>query len=158
MARKLLSAGPTPVVTTLASARVSPTVGLSAAKLDARLRMKRSSVYIDTLRKLDAGGHTHDRVAVDAFVAALREELPDITIDQLPVGIVSQCHLGEPYEVHSLDRLGNIIHHYKRLEPLPPLLARGRVLAASGQYAFVEIYTDKVIAVSQSGDVSIVKD
>ncbi|CAG9167407.1 nuclear transport factor 2 family protein [Cupriavidus pampae] len=158
MARKLLSAGPAPVVTTLASARTAPTLGLSGAKLEARLRMKRSSAYIETLRKLDAGGHTHDRQTVEAFVAALRDELPDITIDQHPVGIVSQCYLGEPYEVHTLDRLGNIIHHYKRFEPLPPLLARGRVLAASGQYAFVEIYTDKVIAVAESGDVSIVRD
>ncbi|GJG96798.1 hypothetical protein [Cupriavidus pauculus] len=120
--------------------------------------MKRSTGYIEAIRKLDAGGHTHDRQAVEAVVAAIRDELPDVTIDQLPVGIVSQCFLGEPYEVHTLDRVGNIVHHYKRFESLPPLLGRGRVLAASGKYAFVEIYTDKVIAVSDSGDVSIVRD
>jgi len=158
MARKLLSLEASPEVTTLASARALPAVGLSGAKLEARLRAKRSSAYIETIRKLDAGGHIHDRQAVEAFVAAIREELPEITIDQCPVGIVSKCYLGEPYEVHTLDRLGNIIHHYKRFESLPPLLGRGKTLAASGQYAFVEIYTDKVIAVAESGDVSIVRD
>lgn len=158
MARKLLSPGASPTIATLAPARASPGVGLSGAKLEARLRAKRSAAYIEAIRRLDAGGHTHDRQAVESFVAAIREELPDITIDQCPVGIVSKCYLGEPYEVHTLDRLGNIIHHYKRFESLPPLLGRGRVLAAGGQYAFVEIYTDKVIAVSESGDVSIVRD
>ncbi len=158
MARKLLSAAPIAAVSTLASARVSPGVGLSGAKLDARLRMKRSSAYIEAIRKLDAGGHTHDRQAVEAVLAAIREELPEITIDQLPVGIVAKCFLGEPYEVHTLDRLLTIVHHYKRLESLPALLGRGKVLAASGKYAFVEVYTDKVIAVSEGGDVSIVRD
>ncbi len=109
------------------------------------------------MAKLDAGGHTHNRQAVDALVRAIAEEFPDVTIDQQPVGIVAKCYLGTPYEVHTLDRTGNIIQHYKSFESLPPLLARGRALAAHAQYAFVEVYTDKVIAVTANGDTSIVK-
>ncbi|MBP0639120.1 hypothetical protein [Cupriavidus sp. AcVe19-6a] len=157
MARKLLSTGAAPSLGSLVQSHTPPTVGVSGAKLESRLRAKRSSAYIQAIRHLDAGGHTHDRQAVESFVAAIRQEMPDISIDECPVGIVSKCYLGEPYEVHTLDRLGNIIHHYKRFESLPPLLARGRALAACGQYAFIEIYIDKLIAVADSGDVSIVR-
>lgn len=122
-----------------------------------RLRVKRSAAYMDAIRKLDTGGHVHNRQAVEALVAAISEEFPDVTIDQHPIGIVSRCYLGAPYEVHTLDRTGNIIQHYKSFEPLPPLLTRGRALALHGQYAFVEVYADKVIAVTSSGDTSIVK-
>jgi hypothetical protein len=130
---------------------------VSQGQLNARLRMKRSGAYTEAIQKLDAGGHTHNREAVEALVAAIAEEFPDITIDQQPVGIVAKCYLGAPYEVHTLDRVGNIIQHYKSFESLPPLLARGRALAMHAQYAFVEVYTDKVIAVTSNGDTSIVK-
>jgi hypothetical protein len=132
-------------------------VMLTQAQVDARLRTKRSTTYVEALQKLDAGGHTHNRHAVDGLIAAISDEFPGITSDQLPIGIVSKCYLGAPYEVHTLDRAGNIIQHYKNFESLPPLLARGRALATHGQYAFVEVYTDKVIAVTSSGDTSIVR-
>ncbi|WP_420998241.1 hypothetical protein ACKI2N_023835 [Cupriavidus sp. 30B13] len=139
------------------STRPRAGAALAPAQVEARLRQKRSVAYVAAVHKLDAGGHVHDRHAVDALVAAIREELPDIAIDQYPVGIVARCHLGAPYEVHTLDRQGNIIQHYKTFEPLPPLLAKGRALAVHPHYAFVEIYTDKVIAVTAAGDTAIVK-
>lgn len=158
MVRKLLTPGAAgaDLVTTLHQpSRTGPVV--SQEQLNARLRMKRSSAYMEAIQKLDSGGHTHNREAVEALVAAITEEFPDITIDQQPVGIVAKCYLGAPYEVHTLDRVGNIIQHYKSFESLPPLLARGRALAMHAQYAFVEVYTDKVIAVTTNGDTSIVK-
>ncbi|MBB1634375.1 hypothetical protein [Cupriavidus sp. UME77] len=157
MVRKLLVQGAGPDLGLLVKSRPQSTIALSAEQLQARLRKKRSASYMEAIQRLDAGAHVHDRGAVDALVAAICEELPDITIDQQPVGIVARCHLGPPYEVHTLDRQGNIIQHYKTFESLPPLLAKGRALAVHAQYAFVEIYTDKVIAVTAAGDTSIVK-
>lgn len=158
MVRKLLTpgaAGADLATALYQPSRTGPVV--SREQLNARLRMKRSSAYMEAIQKLDSGGHTHNREAVEALVAAIAEEFPDITIDQQPVGIVAKCYLGAPYEVHTLDRVGNIIQHYKSFESLPPLLARGRALAMHAQYAFVEVYTDKVIAVTTNGDTSIVK-
>ena len=156
MVRQLL----TPGATTAASLTTAPVVApvISQAQIDARLRLKRSSAYLESMRKLDAGGHTQNRQAIDALADAMRAEFPEITIDSLPVGIVAKCWLGEPYEVHSLDRLGNIITHYKRHEAMPSLLEKGRSLAGNPYYEFVEIYTDKIIAVTPRGDTSIVKD
>lgn len=156
MIRKLLTPGTT--TATLLTTAPKTALIISQAQIDARLRLQRSSAYLEAIRKLDAGGHTRNRQAVDALVDAIRAEFPEIAIDSLPVGIVAKCYLGEPYEVHSLDRLGNIITHYKRHEAMPPMLEKGRVLAGNPYYEFVEVYTDKIIAVTPRGDTSIVKD
>ncbi|MFM0557604.1 hypothetical protein P0D69_42700 [Paraburkholderia sediminicola] len=158
MVRKLLMPGTSSADASLSLRQTSrQSTNVSQEQVNARLRLKRSAAYMEAIQKLDAGGHTHNRQAVDALVAAINEEFPDITIDQQPLGIVSKCYLGAPYEVHTLDRGGNIIQHFKSFESLPPLLAKGRTLAMHGQYAFVEVYLDKVIAVTSSGDTSIVK-
>lgn len=158
MVRKLLMPRPAvPDITTIAIQSPRTTARLSPAQTEARLRMKRSTAYVEAMQRLDAGGHTHNRAAIDALVSAITEAFPDVSIDQQPIGIVSKCYLGMPYEVHTLDRTGNIIEHYKSFESLPPLLERGRALARHAHYAFVEVYTDKVIAVTSNGDTSIVK-
>ena len=126
-------------------------------RLNALLRKSRSKQYLDTIAKLDAGGCSHDKAVFNAFLEALLEELPEITIDALPVGIISKCYLGDPYEVHTVDRLGSVIHHYKFSEPLPALMAGARSLAANPRYLFIEVYRDKFIAVSESGSVSIIE-
>ncbi|MGB4468185.1 MAG: hypothetical protein WBH99_01360 [Azovibrio sp.] len=109
------------------------------------------------MKKLDAGGHVNTRETLEALLCAIRSELPELTIEYLPVGIVAKCYLGPPHEVHTLDRDGSIIRHYKTFEPLPPLMERGRSLALHPGYAFIEIYADKLIAVADNGDTSIVK-
>ncbi len=158
MIRKLLMPGASTAETSMSLTQVSrQSTSLSQDQINARLRIKRSTAYLEAIGRLDAGGHTHNRQAVDALVAAITEEFPDVTIDQQPLGIVSRCYLGAPYEVHTLDRAGNIIQHFKSFESLPPLLAKGRALAMHGRYAFVEVYLDKVIAVTSNGDTSIVK-
>jgi hypothetical protein len=131
--------------------------GLSPAAITARLRQRRSPAYVAAMQKLDAGGHVHDRSAADALLAAIAQELPELEIAHLPFGIVARCHLGAPYEVHSLDRDGNIIQHYKSHEAMPPLLERGRHLALHPDYACIEIYADRLIAIRQNGDTAIVQ-
>jgi len=109
------------------------------------------------MKRLDAGAHIHDRQALDKFLADIRREFPDIELQHLPLGIVARCYLGAPYEVHTLDQVGQIIDHYKRGESLPPLMERARSLSLYPGYAFVEVYVDKLIAVTEEGDTSIVK-
>lgn len=158
MARILLGSAPPQLDTTsLTTPRPSTNANLSPQVVEARLRSKRSKAYIESLQKLDAGGHTNNREALDSLLAAIQRELPEISIDHLPVGIVAKCYLGVPHEVHTLDRQGMIIRHYKSFEALPPLLERARSLAMHPNYAFIEVYPDKLIAVSQNGDTSMVK-
>ncbi len=158
MTRILLGSAPPQLDTTfLTTARPSTNANLSPQAVEARLRLNRSKTYIESLQKLDSGGHIHNREALGALLDAIQRELPEISIDHLPVGIVAKCYLGAPHEVHTLDRQGMIIRHYKSFEALPPLLERARSLALYPGYAFIEVYADKLIAVSQNGDTSMVK-
>lgn len=160
MARAILGSGApalgTPSLTSTRSAGSSTNL-LSPKAIEDRLRQRRSCAYIEAMKKLDAGGHANTKEALDALLAAIRSELPELTIDHLPFGIVAKCYLGPPHEVHTLDRDGSIIRHYKTFESLPPLMERGRSLALHPGYAFIEIYADKLIAVADNGDTSIVK-
>lgn len=155
MARTLLGTKQTGTISLSAAGTVA--VALSPAAIDARLRQKRSTHYLDALRRLDAGGHICNRHDVAALLDAIHAELPEIAIEHLPSGIVAKCWLGTPYEVHTLERDGDIIRHYKRFESLPALLERARSLALHPGYAFIEVYADKLIAVADSGETSVVK-
>ena len=129
---------------------------LNGAALQARLRQKRSSAYVQAVTQLDAGGHVHSPAATQALIDAIRNELPDVSIDALPFGIVSRCYLGAPYEVHTLDCSGSIIQHYKTHESLPATLERARSLAQHPAYAFIEVYGSRLIAVSSSGQTALI--
>ncbi|MDR1889295.1 MAG: hypothetical protein LBQ81_07975 [Zoogloeaceae bacterium] len=142
----------TPSLTT----RQTPAVSLSPQQIEDRLRQKRSSGYVKAMSRLDAGGHVHNQSALNALLDAIRTEFPDLEL--LPLGVVSRCYLGEPFEVHTLDWTGNIIQHYKTYETLPASLERARTLALHPDYAFVEVYTDKLIAVTESGDTSVIRN
>jgi hypothetical protein len=108
------------------------------------------------MTQLDAGCHCQAPRAVEALIAAIQQELPEVTIDKLPIGIVSRCFLGEDYEVHTLDRTGGIIQHYRRQQSLPASLERARSLALHSQYLFVEVYVDSLVAVRSNGDTSYI--
>lgn len=158
MARLLLGTQPPKLDTSsLTHTNTKPATQLSPPALERVLRSKRSRTYMNALQQLDAGGHVHTREALDALLDAIRQELPEISIEHLPVGIVAKCYLGEPYEVHTLDRQQVIIQHYKRHQSMPPMLERARSLAMHPGYAFIEVYTDKLIAISDNGDASMVK-
>lgn len=130
---------------------------LKPQALQARLRQKRSSRYIEAMTQLDSGGHIHSTEANQALQDAIRQELPDITVDALPLGVVSKCYLGAPYEVHTLDCTGGIVKHFKRGETLPTLMERARSLANNSNYAFIEVYSTKLIAVSATGQTAIIE-
>lgn len=136
----------------------SPAAKFSPVELDRRLRVRRSPQYIQAVQQLDIGETTMNQAVFDAFVAAIKQEFPEIELECLPVGIVAKCYLGHPYEVHTLDMVGSIIRHYKISEALPPLLERARGLALHGGYEFIEVYTNAVRAIKKDGSVAVIKD
>jgi len=156
MARLIL--GTKPIQTTVVNpVHIFAGNRLSPQSLQARLRQKRSARYIDAMTQLDAGGHVHSTAANQALQDAIQQELPDVTVDALPLGVVSKCYLGAPYEVHTLDCTGGIVKHFKCGETLSPLMERARSLANHPTYAFIEVYSTKLIAVSASGQTAIIE-
>ena len=86
---------------------------------------------------------------------AIRHEFGTADIDCLPLGIVSRCFLGEPYEVHVLDLSGtHIVNHYKSNEPMEPYFEKARTIAQHNAYALVEVYKDKIILIREDGSAS----
>jgi hypothetical protein len=122
-----------------------------------RLRARRSPGYVQAMLRLDSGGHVSDPVRLKELISAIRDELPEVSIIYHPLGIVSRCYLGPPYEVHTLDVEGGIIEHYWSGRRLPDLLERARSLACHEAYQFIEVYADCLRAVSADGAVSFVE-
>ena len=131
---------------------------LNQLQIQRILNKKRSPQYMEAMSRLDAGGHMHNQHQVQALIDVIREEMPEIDIDMGPIGIVSKCYLGDPYEVHSLDVMGNIIEHYESWKPMPAGLEKARKLAASGMYSFIEVYHHEMRAVSSGGNVAVLKE
>lgn len=141
-------------------ARLEPATGRKTAtttgpQLAYRLRQRRSPRYLQAVARLDAGRHLGDRAALDQLLEAIAAEFPDLTLDQRPLGLVSVCHLGEPYEVHICDFSGDILDHYKRGQAMPPLYERARRLATHPSYMFIEVYPDALRAVTATGTVAV---
>ena len=130
---------------------------LSMAERNSLLRKKRSSAYVESLSRLDAGGHVNNQDKVRKIIQKVMDELPEIELEGFIIGMVSKCYLGDPYEVHTLDYAGGIIEHFKRGESLPAGMEKARSLALHGGYAFIEVYTDCCCAVSTDGSVSVIK-
>lgn len=120
------------------------------------LNKKRSARYLAAIAGLDAGGHIATEMTREAIIAAIRDELPELVIEEFPAGIVARCYLGDPYEVHTLSLSGDIIHHFKVREPLPAELERARSLALHPNYAFIEVYRDGTMrAVEKDGTIVV---
>lgn len=141
-------------VATRSQARTTP---LSAASLDSRLRQKRSPAYVQAMTRVDVGGHLHDRQALAALKQLIDAELGEIALEDRLLGIVSRCMLGHPYEVHTLDLTGQIIEHFKIGHTLPLTLERARTLALHPSYAFIEVYANRMVTVSDSGQTAVIE-
>ena len=128
---------------------------LAGPQLAMRLREKRSAKYVEAMQRLDAGTHQQNAAALQELLDAMASEFPELTIDQRPLGTVSKCFLGEPYEVHRCDMDGNIVEHFQRHQAMPPLFERARGLAAHGAYRFIEIYADSLRAIAADGSVAV---
>ncbi|ACX62608.1 hypothetical protein GYMC10_0302 [Paenibacillus sp. Y412MC10] len=140
------------------SSRQRAVVRLEGVALEKRLRSKRSSAFVEAMTKLDVSGVIATKEKVQEFIDQIAGEFPELAADQLPLGIVSKCYLGNPYEVHSLDARLQIIDHYKRGEILPNGMEKARRLAMHPGYVYIEVYMNMICAVSQSGEVSMIKE
>lgn len=138
--------------------RQQAVVRLEGVALEKRLRSKRSIAFVEAMTKLDVSGVLATKEKVQEFIDQIASEFPELAADQLPLGIVSKCYLGNPYEVHLLDARLQIIDHYKRGEILPNGMEKARRLAMHPSYVYIEVYMNMICAVSQSGEVSMIKE
>ncbi len=137
------------------SNRAQP-AGLTGPRLEQRLRQRRSRSYVEAIARIDVGAHQSDRIAFDSLLQEISNEFPDLIIDQVPLGIVSKCHLGAPFEVHVCDFRGEILEHFQTYRSMPTVFERARSLAIHPAYALIEVYTNTVRAVAVDGSVSVV--
>lgn len=138
------------------TSQAQQTQQMNKLQIDRMLRNPRSKEYMEALRKLDVGGHTHNKAKVDEIIDTIRNEFPEVEIQGIMLGIVSTCYLGKPYEVHTLDVAGQIIEHYQVGQELPNGMEKARSIALRGGYDFIEVYVDCCRAVSSSGAVSVI--
>src|SRR4051794_35665411 len=115
--------------------------------------VKRDARYTAVLAKLDAGQlHAADlAVAMEAIAANFPLGAAQ------PLGLVAECFLGPPYEVHTLDMVGQIVEHYVRGQAMPPFFERARRLAAHPAYVAIEVYEDVLVCVRADGSVTEVR-
>jgi len=153
MTRRILQ-NPQPSVQSRARTSVPQSSPVMRAQLESRLRRKRSAGYLEAVRRLDAGTHVADREALKSLLEEIGREFPDLSLDQRPLGIVSTCYLGAPYQVHVCDLGGEIVEHYETFRPMPVPFEGARALALHPSYAFIEVYADGCRAVSAEGAVA----
>ena len=122
------------------------------------IRQNRSKTFIDAIHKLDAGSTLDNKQTINNLVNILQRDFPFITSypPEGLLGIVACCYLGENFEVHTIDFMGNIITHFRAGQSLPGKLEKARGLAMSGNYAFIEVYEDCLCAVNEYGDVAVI--
>lgn len=130
------------------------TAALPAHELARRLREPRTRAYVERVTRLDVGT-LHETGAVQRLLEEIRTEFPELGIEDFPLGWVSRCYLGEPFEVHVLDAVGSIVQHYRRGEPLPAELERARTLALHPAYAFIEVRRNALHCVRDDGTVTL---
>lgn len=154
MRRPILSSQPKADVGLVTNVDARAFAELSGLALEKRLKQKRSQAYMESIVRLDAAGAVCNHAQIEGFIQSVHKEFADLKPAQCLVGIVAECFLGSPYEVHTLDLTIKIIDHYKVGQPLPGRLEQARALAKHPSYVFIEVYTDSICAISPDGFVS----
>ncbi|MBK7426955.1 MAG: hypothetical protein IPI60_07955 [Saprospiraceae bacterium] len=108
-------------------------------------RGNRSKNYINWIRTLD---ETHKIETQESYnFDIVQKEFACSEAGILPKFVLVRCHLGH-HDVHLLDITnGNFISHIKKEDFLPAPLQNARILAKNYNYAFVEVYEDKILLV-----------
>ncbi|WP_430490260.1 hypothetical protein [Lactiplantibacillus pentosus] len=135
---------------------VQPAQDTQSGRIGELLRQKRSPKYMQAVSKLDAGGVQLNQATINDLMATIQGEFPEVNLTGILQGYVARCYLGGTYDVHTLDWMLEIVTHFHRGEPLSGGLERARSLAKRG-YAYIEVYSDCCRAISENGDVSVVK-
>lgn len=146
-----------PSVRSKVGEQASSRTGPSGPRLQQLLRQKRSRQYVEAVNGIDVGGHQSDQSALTSLIEAISNEFPELRVDQFPLGIVSRCYLGPPFEAHICGLDGEILQHFETFRPMPAQFERARSLALHPAYAFVEVYPDSMRAVASDGSVSVIE-
>lgn len=118
---------------------------------DKELLKKRSKRYMELVASIDTKT-VGDTQGMNELMSTLQEEFGTAELQSLPIGIVSKCFLGHPYQVHILDLTATqIVEHYKRGEAMPGDYEKARTLAMHNAYAVIEVYRDKMILIREDG-------
>jgi hypothetical protein len=118
---------------------------------DRDILKRRSAKYVKLFSELDQKSLT-DVQGWNELMGAIHEEFGTAELTSLPLGIVSKCFLGEPFEVHILDLSGaQIIKHFKTTEAMSADFERARSLALHDSYCFIEVYSDKLVLLREDG-------
>ena len=134
-------------------------------------RKQRPANYVEILKNLDVGGQLISPDKMKEIVETIKSACPEIILEDTFLGVLGKCYLGDSYDVHTLSineifgideathlpgygRL--ILKHYTKGETLPSELEKGRSLARNPNYAFVEIYKTKIIALTHDGTTAII--
>lgn len=118
------------------------------------LQSTRSRRYLDAVARLD-GRVALTPVQTAAIADDIRREF-DEKWCATPSAILATCHLGHPFEVHTLTQGAAIIEHYRSADPLPADIERARQPARSDKFACIEIYPDRLVAVMPDGTSAVV--
>jgi hypothetical protein len=115
---------------------------------------KRSKKYLDLISSIDTKTIS-DTKGMSDLLNAIQEEFGCAELTSLPLGIISKCFLGHPYEVHTIDLSGStIVKHYRINEMMQGDFEKARNLAKHNAYALVEIYKDKIVLIREDGSAS----
>ena len=127
--------------------------------LEAVLYKQRSQEYVEALYHLDLGDIECDQKKINALIEKIASEFPEteVSVEDYLIGIIAKCYIGPTYTVHTLNYAQQILRHYQQGESLPEGLDKGLILAQSGRFAFVEIYTNCCCGIDARGNVSLLK-
>lgn len=120
------------------------------------LTTPRSARYREAIGRLDASaslGVLELAEIADALAREFAERWATV-----PLGFVAHCHLGPPYEAHTLTIDGQIIEHYERGRALPGRLEAARSLARTDHHLVIEVYPDRLVCVRADGSVVTMED
>jgi len=150
MARHILNTSLQPKTQINTNQKVNPLLNTGVAS-DRDLLKKRSAKYVKVMSEIDHGTVTGTQ-GLNELVEKLKEEFGALGIIEYPIGVVSKCFLGSPYEVHILDLTGDmIIEHFQVGHSMPNQMEKARGLAISNSYAMIEVYSNKMILVKADG-------
>lgn len=121
--------------------QATATGGTGAGPLRRGLYDRRSERLRRTVGRLDAG---LDETACRQLADWAREEYASAHGD-VPLGFVARCYLGPPFVDHQLNLLNVIVQHFAPADPMPEPFSKARMLARSGGYAYIEVYSSGLV-------------
>lgn len=133
-----------------AESRVKKTIGLEQKALPEqaaerkKMRTPRSRKYIKAIQKT---------IPLKETGQEMKEAVETLPVTNELLGILAPCAI-PGCMIHSIDKWGNIIQHYRSLEEMPPDLQEGYEIWLEHQdCTCIEVYTHTICVVYDDGTV-----